>query len=102
MEFGSICLILEIIRVKLESENVIRVKKMTQLTRVTQLELPTLLKKQSYRAQVATPLQKGTQVWFEFPAEIPIAHELLMKMLQENAKIKKNLLRDPTFSIYVH
>ena len=43
MEFGLICLILEITRVKLESENVIRVRKMTQLTRVTQLELPTLL-----------------------------------------------------------
>ena len=56
MEFGLICLILEISRVKLESGNVIRVRKMTQFTRVTQLEFPTLLKKQSYRAQVARTL----------------------------------------------
>ena len=29
------------------------------------------------------------QVIFEIPAEIPFAHELLMKILQENMKIKK-------------
>ena len=33
--------------------------------------------------------QWRTQVRFEIPAEIPFAHELLMKMLQENMKIKK-------------
>ena len=33
--------------------------------------------------------QWRTQVKFEIPAEIPFAHELLMKMLQENMKIKK-------------
>ena len=33
--------------------------------------------------------QWRTQVRFEIPAEIPFAHELLMKMLQENVKIKK-------------
>ena len=31
-----------------------------------------------------TPLQKGTQVWFEFPSEIPIFQQYLMKMLSEN------------------
>ena len=36
-----------------------------------------------------TLLWNRTQVWFEFPAEIPIVHEFLMNMLQENVKIKK-------------
>ena len=33
--------------------------------------------------------QWRTQGRIEIPAEIPFAHELLMKMLQENVKIKK-------------
>ena len=33
--------------------------------------------------------QWRTQVRFEIPAEIPFAHELSMKMIQENMKIKK-------------
>ena len=37
----------------------------------------------------STLRQWRTQVRFEIPAEIPFAHELLMKMLQENVKIKK-------------
>ena len=40
-----------------------------------------------YRA--TTLRQWRTQVRFEIPAEIPFAHELVMKMLQENVKIKK-------------
>ena len=35
-----------------------------------------------------TLLQKRKQVWFEFPAEIPMGHELMMQMLLKNAKIK--------------
>ena len=42
MIFASIWLILGDIRVKLESENATRVRKLTQLTRVTRLELQTL------------------------------------------------------------
>ena len=42
----------------------------------------------------STPLEKRTQVWFEFQEEISFAHEFLMKMLPENRKIKKNLQRD--------
>ena len=37
-----------------------------------------------------TPLEKRTQVWFELQEEIPFAHEFLMKMLPENAGIKKS------------
>ena len=33
--------------------------------------------------------QWGTQVTLEIPAEIPFAHELSMKIFQENAQIKK-------------
>ena len=33
--------------------------------------------------------QWRTQVRFEIPAKIRFAHELVMKMLQENVKIKK-------------
>ena len=33
--------------------------------------------------------QWRTQVRIKIPAKIPFAHELLMKMLQENMKIKK-------------
>ena len=36
-----------------------------------------------------TPLEKRTQVWFELQEEISFAHEFLMKMLPENARIKK-------------
>ena len=36
-----------------------------------------------------TPLQRGTQVWFEFPAEIPVAREISMKFFLETAEIKK-------------
>ena len=36
-----------------------------------------------------TLLQKRTQVWFELPSEIPLAHGHLMKMLSENLIIKK-------------
>ena len=39
-----------------------------------------------------TLLQKGTQVLFEFLSEIPLFHEYLMKMLSENAKIKKSTM----------
>ena len=41
------------------------------------------------RKKGITLRQWRTQVRFEIPAEIPFAHELLMKMLQENMKIKK-------------
>ena len=43
MIFASIWLILGDIRVKLESGNATRVKKLTQLTRVTRLELQALI-----------------------------------------------------------
>ena len=35
---------------------------------------------------LCTPLQKRTQVWFELLSKIPLAHELLSKMLPENEK----------------
>ena len=43
MIFASIWLILGVIRVKLESGNATRVRKLTQLTRVTRLELQALV-----------------------------------------------------------
>ena len=43
MIFASIWLILGVIRVKLESGNATRVRKLTQLTRVTRLDLQTLV-----------------------------------------------------------
>ena len=58
--------------------------------------------KQKTHYPITTPLQKRPQVWFELLAEIPVAHELFMKMLPESAQIKKNLQRDTTFSIYQH
>ena len=49
MIFASIWLILGVIRVKLESGNATRVRKLTQLTRVTQLELQALAVTQARR-----------------------------------------------------
>ena len=40
------------------------------------------------KAFVRTLHQKRTQVWFEFPEEIPLGYEIMMQMLLENAKIK--------------
>ena len=48
-----------------------------------------------------TPLQKRPQVWFELLAEIPVAHELFMKMLPENAKIKK-IYRGTLLLVYIN
>ena len=48
-----------------------------------------------------TPLQKRTQVWFELQAKIPVAHEVMMQMLQENAKIKK-IYRGTLTSVYIY
>ena len=48
-----------------------------------------------------TPLQKRPQVWFELPEEIPPALELLMKMLPENAKIKK-IYRGTLLLVYIY
>ena len=48
-----------------------------------------------------TPLQKRTQVWFELQAKIPVAHEVMMHMLQENAKIKK-IYRGTLTSVYIY
>ena len=49
-----------------------------------------------------TALQKRIQVRFEIPSKIPVAHEFLVDLLPEKAKIKKNLGRDPYFGIQLH
>ena len=54
-----------------------------------------------YTSAFVTPLQKRPQVWFELLSEIPVAHELFMKMLPENVQIKK-IYRGSLLLVYIN